>query len=51
MFHFLTPFFGVAIAAALLSEAVRPLDILGVAVTMAGILAVQIARGTKATDA
>ncbi|OZA17640.1 MAG: EamA family transporter [Rhodobacterales bacterium 17-64-5] len=50
-FHFLTPFFGVAIAAVLLGEAVRPLDILGVAVTMAGILAVQIARGTKGPDA
>lgn len=46
-FHFLNPFFGVGIAAALLGEAVRPLDILGVAVTMAGILAVQIARGSR----
>jgi len=43
-FHFLTPFFGVAIAAALLGEAVRPLDMLGVTVTMAGILAVQVSR-------
>ncbi len=43
-FHFLNPFFGVAIAAALLGEAVRPLDILGVVVTMAGILAVQLSR-------
>lgn len=43
-FHFLNPFFGVAIAVALLGEAVRPLDILGVAVTMAGILAVQLSR-------
>lgn len=45
-FHFLNPFFGVAIAAALLGEAVRPLDMLGVTVTMAGILAVQLARGS-----
>jgi drug/metabolite transporter (DMT)-like permease len=43
-FHFLNPFFGVAIAAALLGEAVRPLDILGVVVAMAGILAVQLSR-------
>jgi probable blue pigment (indigoidine) exporter len=43
-FHFLNPFFGVAIAAALLGEAVRPLDILGVLIAMAGILAVQLSR-------
>jgi probable blue pigment (indigoidine) exporter len=43
-FHFLNPFFGVAIAAALLGEAIRPLDLLGVAVAMAGILAVQLSR-------
>jgi probable blue pigment (indigoidine) exporter len=43
-FHFLNPFFGVSIAALLLGEAVRPLDILGVAVVMAGILAVQLSR-------
>lgn len=43
-FHFLTPFFGVVIAALLLGEAVRPLDLLGVAVAMAGILAVQLSR-------
>jgi drug/metabolite transporter (DMT)-like permease len=43
-FHFLNPFFGVAIAWAVLGEAVRPLDALGVAVIMAGILAVQRAR-------
>jgi drug/metabolite transporter (DMT)-like permease len=43
-FHFLNPFFGVAIAAALLGEAVRPLDILGVVIAMAGILAVQLSR-------
>ena len=43
-FHFLNPFFGVAIAALLLGEAIRPLDMLGVAVIMAGILAVQISK-------
>ncbi len=43
-FHFLNPFFGVAIAAALLGEAVGPLDAVGVAITMAGILAVQLSR-------
>jgi drug/metabolite transporter (DMT)-like permease len=43
-FHFLNPFFGVTIAALLLGEAVRPLDILGVAIVMAGILAVQLSR-------
>lgn len=49
-FHFLNPFFGVAIAAIVLGEPVRPLDILGVVVVMAGILAVQLSRvsGTKA---
>ena len=43
-FHFLNPFFGLAIAAALLGEAIRPLDILGVVIAMAGILAVQMSR-------
>ncbi len=43
-FHFLNPFFGVAIAALVLSEAVGPMDVLGVAVVMTGILAVQRAR-------
>ncbi len=43
-FHFLNPFFGVLIAALVLGEAIRPLDILGVAVVMAGILAVQLSR-------
>ena len=43
-FHFLNPFFGVAIAAALLGENVRPLDIVGVVIAMAGILAVQLSR-------
>lgn len=43
-FHFLNPFFGVAIAALLLGEAIRPLDMIGVGVIMAGILAVQISK-------
>jgi probable blue pigment (indigoidine) exporter len=43
-FHFLNPFFGVAVAAVLLNETLGPLDILGVAIVMAGILAVQLAR-------
>lgn len=43
-FHFLNPVFGVAIAAALLGEALGPRDLLGVAIVTAGILAVQMAR-------
>lgn len=45
-FHFLNPFFGVAIAAALLGEALKPLDLIGVAIVAGGILAVQLARQT-----
>ncbi len=43
-FHFLNPFFGVAIAAMILGEALTGVDILGVAVIAGGILAVQLAR-------
>lgn len=43
-FHFLNPFFGVAIAAMLLNEALRLGDLIGVLVIMAGILAVQLSR-------
>jgi probable blue pigment (indigoidine) exporter len=43
-FHFLNPFFGVATAALLLGEAIRPLDMIGVAVIMAGIFAVQLSK-------
>jgi probable blue pigment (indigoidine) exporter len=43
-FHFLNPFFGVAIAAALLGEQLGPRDIAGVAIIAAGILCVQISR-------
>jgi drug/metabolite transporter (DMT)-like permease len=43
-FHFLNPFFGVAIAALVLGEQVRTTDLIGVAVIMAGILIVQLSR-------
>ena len=43
-YHFLNPFFGVAIAAAILREGLSPLDILGVAIVAGGILAVQLAK-------
>ncbi|WP_300547853.1 DMT family transporter [Roseovarius sp.] len=43
-FHFLNPFFGVAIAAMLLNEALRLGDLIGVLVIMGGILAVQLSR-------
>ena len=47
-FHFLNPFFGVAIAALFLGESLRFWDIIGVVVIMFGILAVQMARQTQA---
>jgi drug/metabolite transporter (DMT)-like permease len=43
-FHFLNPFFGVAIAAALLGEKLGALDIAGVVVIAAGILMVQLSK-------
>jgi drug/metabolite transporter (DMT)-like permease len=43
-FHFLNPFLGVATAAAILGERVGARDLLGVAIIMAGILAVQLGR-------
>lgn len=43
-FHFLNPFFGVAVAALLLGEQLRSSDILGVVIVAAGILAVQRSR-------
>lgn len=46
-FHFLNPFFGVAIAALLLSEPLGASDILGVVIVALGILAVQISRQKK----
>jgi len=47
-FHFLNPFFGVAIAAMILGEALTGIDILGVAIIAGGILAVQLARAGAA---
>ncbi len=44
VFHFLTPFFGVATAAVLLGEALGPRDVIGVAVITLGILAVQVSK-------
>ena len=43
-FHFLNPFFGVAIAWALLGEQIGVWDVVGVVVVMGGILAVQLSR-------
>lgn len=43
-FHFLNPFLGVAVAAALLGETIGVLDIAGVVIIAAGILAVQLAK-------
>ena len=43
-FHFLNPFLGVAIAAALLGERVGVLDVIGVAIIAGGILAVQLSK-------
>lgn len=43
-YHFLNPFFGVAVAAVVLGEALGPLDVIGVGVIMVGILAVQLSR-------
>lgn len=47
-FHFLNPFFGVAIAAVLLGEHLGPRDMLGVAIITVSILAVQLSRIRKA---
>ena len=43
-FHFLNPFFGVAIAAVVLDEQLTYTDIIGVLIVMAGIFAVQVSR-------
>lgn len=43
-FHFLNPVFGVAVAWALLGERLGPLDLVGVLIVTAGILAVQLSR-------
>lgn len=46
-FHFLNPFFGVLIAAALLGEPVGRWDILGAVIVAGGILAVQISKARE----
>ncbi|MEP3944749.1 DMT family transporter [Ascidiaceihabitans sp.] len=46
-FHFLNPFFGVAIAALLLGEQLTARDMIGVAIIALGILAVQVSRQQK----
>ncbi len=43
-FHFLNPFFGVLVAWVLLGETLGALDVLGVAIIAAGILAVQLSK-------
>jgi len=43
-FHFLNPFFGVAVAAVLLGERLGVLDVVGVVVIAGGILAVQLSK-------
>lgn len=43
-FHFLNPFFGVAIAALLLGEKLGVMDVVGVVIIALGILAVQVSR-------
>jgi drug/metabolite transporter (DMT)-like permease len=47
-FHFLNPFFGVAIAAVLLGERLGLLDVVGVLIISAGILAVQLSKAPPA---
>ena len=48
-FHFLNPFFGVMVAALLLSEPLGGRDIIGVIVIAGGILAVQLSRQRSAS--
>lgn len=48
-FHFLNPFFGVAVAAVLLGEALSWIDVLGVAVITVGILLVQLSKQQPAS--
>lgn len=47
-FHFLNPFFGVAVAAVLLGESLGMLDVVGVVAIALGILAVQLSKQQKA---
>ena len=46
-FHFLNPFFGVAVAALFLGEALGLADILGVVIVTLGILAVQLSKQSR----
>lgn len=48
-YHFLTPFFGVSIAALVLGEDLKIWDVVGVATIAAGIFAVQVSRGHAKT--
>ena len=48
-FHFLNPFFGVAVAAALLGEEIGVLDVIGVVVIALAILAVQFSKSATTT--
>lgn len=48
VYHFLTPFFGVAIAALFLGESLTWIDGIGVAIITVGILCVQLARQREA---
>ncbi|MDI3338399.1 DMT family transporter [Defluviimonas aestuarii] len=48
-YHFLNPFFGVAVAAVLLSERIGLADIIGVVIVAAGILAVQLSKAGATT--
>ncbi|OUS19477.1 EamA family transporter [Rhodobacterales bacterium 59_46_T64] len=43
-FHFLNPFFGVAIAAVVINESIGLRDVIGVGIIAAGILAVQLSK-------
>ena len=47
-YHFLNPFFGVLVAATLLSEKLRPGDLIGVVIVAGGILAVQLSKQVRA---
>ncbi|MXY33019.1 MAG: DMT family transporter [Boseongicola sp. SB0664_bin_43] len=48
-FHFMNPFLGVAIAAALLGEAIGVLDVIGVVIIALAILAVQFSKSATTT--
>jgi drug/metabolite transporter (DMT)-like permease len=49
-FHFLNPFFGVAVAALLLGEKLGTMDLIGVAIITVGILAVQLSKQPVTTS-